>query len=177
MPNLESEFRIRIEDLPPGRSSRQWSARGESLGLSTDGVRVVSPIDVAIDIEVDMHRCVRLAVRATTVVESPCARCLEPAQDSIQGATQLVFDPSSDAVSDNPVWVADTGELDLGADLREILLIELPVKPLCESDCSGLCENCGANLNRERCTCPAAPVDPRWSALRSLTKTEEEGLQ
>ncbi len=174
MPNLASEFRIRLEDLPQGRSSLHWSANGDALELCTEGARVVTPIDVEIDIDIDTHRRVRLAVRATTVVESPCARCLKPARDSIQGATQLVFDPGSDAVADNPVWVAETGELDLSADLREILLIEFPPKPLCDSDCSGLCERCGANLNRERCTCPTAPGDPRWSALRSLTQADKE---
>lgn len=48
------------------------------------------------------------------------------------------------------IWTLDE-ELDLTPLARESILLALPMKPLCSSDCKGLCPICGANLNRESC--------------------------
>ena len=37
------------------------------------------------------------------------------------------------------------------------LLLELPLLPLCQDDCQGLCPTCGQNLNEGPCGC--APAD------------------
>ena len=47
-------------------------------------------------------------------------------------------------------------------------LLELPLAPLCNPDCAGLCATCGANHNLTRCECVTSEIDPRWAALRSL---------
>ena len=52
--------------------------------------------------------------------------------------------------------------------LREQVLLSLPDRALCKPDCKGLCPRCGQNLNQEACSCDAAPVDTRWSALADL---------
>ncbi len=45
------------------------------------------------------------------------------------------------------------------ADLKEILIeqiyLNMPLKPLCKTDCKGLCAQCGGNRNRGNCTCSA----------------------
>jgi len=56
--------------------------------------------------------------------------------------------------------------LDLGAIGWEEFLISLPLKPLCQSDCKGLCVQCGVNLNQKECTCPKDKGDPRFAILR-----------
>ena len=38
-------------------------------------------------------------------------------------------------------------------DLSEELMVESPIHALCRPDCKGLCDRCGANLNREKCSC------------------------
>jgi len=42
------------------------------------------------------------------------------------------------------------------------------MKPLCGSDCNGLCPVCGKNLNRDTCECRRTWDDPRFAALREL---------
>lgn len=66
-------------------------------------------------------------------------------------------------------------EIDLSEPLRENVLLELPMKPLCNEDCEGLCPTCGTNLNEGPCTCAAgekAPVnvDPRLAKLQELLR-------
>ncbi|MBM4294554.1 MAG: DUF177 domain-containing protein, partial [Deltaproteobacteria bacterium] len=43
--------------------------------------------------------------------------------------------------------------IDLQGIVREQIILSMPLKPLCHEDCRGLCPGCGANLNREACTC------------------------
>lgn len=38
--------------------------------------------------------------------------------------------------------------------VRELIDVNLPMKPLCNENCKGLCSRCGANLNKEGCDCP-----------------------
>jgi uncharacterized protein len=64
-------------------------------------------------------------------------------------------------------------KIDLGEVVREQLYLALPMKPLCREDCKGLCPVCGANRNRETCTCQQEWVDPRMAALKEW-KTRNE---
>lgn len=61
-------------------------------------------------------------------------------------------------------------EIDLGQMMREQFYLALPMKPLCQPDCQGLCPVCGKNRNRETCSCESTWVDPRFEALRNLKK-------
>jgi uncharacterized protein len=54
--------------------------------------------------------------------------------------------------------------------MREQFYLALPMKPLCDSGCHGLCPECGTNLNRETCTCTHEWEDPRLAVLKTLKK-------
>lgn len=41
----------------------------------------------------------------------------------------------------------------LDPDLREEIILDFPVKPLCKPDCLGLCVKCGEDLNAGKCKC------------------------
>jgi uncharacterized protein len=49
----------------------------------------------------------------------------------------------------------DGRRLDLRETVRELLLLELPITPLCREDCPGLCPKCGAELSLGPCRCGA----------------------
>mgnify|MGYP001607164836 CR=1 FL=1 len=58
--------------------------------------------------------------------------------------------------------------LDLLEAVRQYASLAVPMKPLCKTDCAGLCPACGHNLNRGECPCPPQNIDPRWDTLRQL---------
>jgi uncharacterized protein len=58
--------------------------------------------------------------------------------------------------------------IDLGDLLREQFYLALPMKPLHDEGCKGLCPQCGTNLNREACECRPTWEDPRMAALKAL---------
>ena len=78
----------------------------------------------------------------------------------------FVYPPSQP--TDPNLSIPETGILDLSPVLREYLLLDVPLQPLCRPDCQGLCPECGNNRNETACNHPAAEVDPRLSALRAL---------
>ena len=50
----------------------------------------------------------------------------------------------------------------------ENVLLAVPLAPLCRADCPGLCQQCGADLQVDRCSCTRAERDDRLAALDSL---------
>ena len=60
--------------------------------------------------------------------------------------------------------------IDLGEIVREMLVLEIPLKYLCKESCKGLCPRCGRNLNPGPCPCAPAPEDPRFAPLKKLLK-------
>jgi uncharacterized protein len=109
-------------------------------------------------------------------MELACSRCLEPfaAPVAIEFDLLLVPGPvSADAKEELSPEDLDldfyTGEtIDLESILREQIILMLPLKPLCDEGCKGLCPHCGANLKRETCTCPADAVDSPFARLAKL---------
>ena len=63
-------------------------------------------------------------------------------------------------------------ELSLEPIAEERIQMAVPMKPLCQEDCLGLCPGCGAELNTESCRCAAPAIDPRWEALRVLHRND-----
>jgi uncharacterized protein len=62
--------------------------------------------------------------------------------------------------------------LDLASTINEYIITEQPMKPLCQPECLGLCQECGANQNQTSCECANGSIDPRWRALAGLTPPE-----
>jgi uncharacterized protein len=91
-----------------------------------------------------------------------CGRCLEPFQAPVASDFDLLLAPGPQALGaveeeltaqdlDTDFYAGDT--VDLESIIREQIILMMPLKPLCTETCQGLCPHCGANLNREICTC------------------------
>ena len=98
-----------------------------------------------------------------------CVRCLDPCALPITLELEEVFGlPGANQRQGVTYVVGDGGWLDLAPLLCEQSWTAIPMKPLCRADCKGLCPQCGANLNRESCTCESAQIDPRLAVLKDL---------
>ena len=120
---------------------------------------------------------IRVSGELHTRLQMVCARCLEPVQEEISREFDLYYRPLERGNPDEEVRLKndDTdigffqGEgLFLTDVLAEQVLLAVPMKVICRSDCRGLCPSCGANLNADECRCEAHPVDPRMAQLARL---------
>jgi len=62
----------------------------------------------------------------------------------------------------------DEDFVDLTANMREDIILELPQRALCIEGCRGLCPHCGKDLNKGPCRCRPSEGDLRWHALDNL---------
>lgn len=111
------------------------------------------------------------------VFDYSCSRCLEAAKVPVRIPVQVSFiardqdDEDEDDEDDVDVAHFDGDEIDIGPELREQLLLNMPVHPVCRESCAGLCPGCGINRNQKTCDC-AAKQGPQFGklgeALRNL---------
>lgn len=84
-------------------------------------------------------------------VESECSRCLEPFLNKISFKFKEFFTFPYVEASEDEIKVPEDGNIDFEPILHDYLLMEIPIKPVCQSDCMGLCDICGQNLNQSVC--------------------------
>ena len=102
---------------------------------------------------------VRLDYSVQTWVQRICDRCLEDYDFLLNTEGRLIFvlgraSQQGDMDEDEIRYIpADIQDIDLSVDLRDALMLVLPVKSLCSENCKGICPHCGRNLNEGLCRC------------------------
>ena len=105
-----------------------------------------------------------------------CSRCLAPVrwdgEERFSVELRFPVDVAEDELelgeADMDVIFLKSDQLDLAELAAEQVMLGLPMRALCRSDCAGLCPTCGADRNLDR-KCGCEPdTDPRWDALRAL---------
>jgi uncharacterized protein len=148
-------------------SSRSYHIE-EKVG--TDDIDSVSS-DVIL---IHTNRGIIIKGKITASVKIVCSRCLKPIDcvvkyDFEEEALPNVPAPeglSSAGQYDNLI-IDEDHTLDISEAIRQYVLLAVPAKPLCRSDCAGICPTCGHDLNEELCQCPSSVKDQRWSKLIS----------
>jgi uncharacterized protein len=120
-------------------------------------VRAEGPVKYDLKINlVDCELVVRGEIKAD--VSFICMRCTEFFRVTVQDSSFLRVVQ----VNDN------TESVDLTGDIRETIILAFAVSPVCDSGCKGLCDQCGTNLNKEKCECVPPAGEDRWGALNEL---------
>jgi uncharacterized protein len=157
---------LQFDDVAPFTSAftdQAWHLDAVHLTLTPDGK------DVSVD------------GRIEATVPQSCGRCLEPFPSKVEAAVSVLVTP-------RPVTGGDTSELgrdDLDTDfyvndqldldrlIEAETTLALDMKPLCRTDCRGLCPVCGANRNVTACQCEVRQPDPRLAALKPFGTRSE----
>ncbi len=115
-----------------------------------------------------------LLAKATAVGEFECTRCADSFHARITAPLSLHFVPPQlePNEGDPDVHVYDplsTSEIDILPDIRDALILAIPMVHFCRPDCKGICPTCGKNLNREHCDCHQESEGAvAWAALNTL---------
>ena len=147
-----------------------------------DEVRAVSPVSLAFEVRKDGEK-VRVAGRLQTVLELDCSRCVEAFPVPVDAVFDLLYVPASANTGAEEQEIEDDdldtayyrdGVIDLAELVREQLYLALPMKPLCQEACRGLCSECGTNLNSGACACTHDWEDPRLAPLKALARNKTD---
>lgn len=118
-----------------------------------------------------------------TDIKLPCSRCLVdvamPVQSTIE--EQFEIERIGDVATILPLEEEDETErfvnnnvLDVDELVRQSLLLVLPIQPLCQPECMGLCPTCGENLNVRKCVCPPSDPESPFQVLADLLEEEND---
>lgn len=111
----------------------------------------------------NVGKTLRLRCEVTSQATLECCRCLSVYEQSVKFDFEAELEPESFKLG------ADV--LDIAPFVREELIFQAPMKPLCHQDCKGLCPYCGIDLNQSACECGQRIVDPRLSKLQHLLES------
>jgi uncharacterized metal-binding protein YceD (DUF177 family) len=109
-------------------------------------------------------------------VVGSCARCLEPIEDALHLDVQELYaypGSTTEATSEEDEVRRLEGDfLDLGPLVRDVVVLSLPLAPVCTEDCGGLCVDCGLRIDDLPADHTHEVVDARWAALAQKFGTE-----
>ncbi len=120
---------------------------------------------------------VYLAGSMETEISLVCSRCGKPFEAHVEAGFKLDLVPFESLpreeekelhAGDLDVEFYKNGIIDLREFLREQILLQVPMKPLCTEDCRGLCQYCGQDLNIAQCACEPPAGHPGLSGLKGL---------
>ncbi|PKL51505.1 MAG: hypothetical protein CVV37_06100 [Nitrospira bacterium HGW-Nitrospira-1] len=109
-------------------------------------------------------------------LELECSRCLKMFRRIINAPVNVVYHPLEEIGTDRHELTDDEmdmefykgEELDLKDLIREQIILNIQMKPLCDENCKGICSQCGTDLNTGTCSCETKKIDSRLEVLKKL---------
>ena len=163
----------------------------EPLGVDLLAIKPGESIEVELRIT-SVDEGVLATGEITAVATGECGRCLDPITWPIDEAfTELFYYETAasraaekgkkgaksilkreekkdiDLEADELTFMIGD-EIDLELPIRDAVILNLPVNPLCSDDCPGLCQGCGEKWINLPADHAHNPEDPRWAALKGL---------
>lgn len=163
----------------------KYEINEQPLTDTASGLVCVEPVTGSVTFA-NTGRTIDVRGKFRTAVELECARCLRsykmPVELPIEEELPLEGSPWAHEQAEEDIEELPEDEkeplfvdniFDLEEYLRQSILVSVPIKPLCEDACKGLCPRCGTNLNDGPCECPPDEGDTPFAALRSLVEEDE----
>lgn len=160
----EEGLKIDINEMPDTEAVRLLSFVKGELSITKVGPELVISGDI------------------NAMAELECSRCLKHYKSGIDVSVNVMYHPL-DELKDESKHEIREDELDMGFYsgnefdvselLKEQLVLNIPMKPLCDEACKGICPKCGIDLNINGCNCNLDSVDPRLEVLRKLLRKEQ----
>ena len=170
-------MKIEINKLGLGLHQLEYTETATELGIKD---QAIFPESIYSSVAVDKSEShIYIKAEVTSTAHFVCDRCLKEFNHNLNGGLSVYYEivtPGShahlvdkDAEDDSVrIYRQDMKEIDLTDDIRDTIILAVPMKLLCSPECKGICAGCGNDLNVEACSCSEKPIDPRWASLQEL---------
>jgi len=175
---------IKITDIPPEGLQLEIA---QELDLFESGEGTTSaPVAASLSINPADESGFHITGRVQCEPMLECSRCLSRFPYRIDTKLNVDLSPLNAVASTPPEHEIGKGELDTefyeGDEIdpldivREQLLLAIPMVPLHDSGCKGLCPVCGTNRNEADCRCDkgAWGKNNAFSVLKDIFKKKKE---
>jgi len=160
-----------VATIPEGHSRFETDVTVQDADL-TDSEEFTRPIHIVYDCN-KVGSEVFINTLLSTQVDLTCDVCLDHFQLNLQEKVNIVLTTDTDLVErdeeDIYLITESSTKVDVTDSVRQSLVLAIPFKKKCKESCKGLCPNCGANLNYEKCSCSQRRIDPRWQGLQDIS--------
>jgi len=163
-------MKIKISGLKNGTYTYEFEGKSESLEL-------IEPLSGKYSADVVLTKFddqIILDVSVTCEANFECDRCSTDFKRNVSGEYRMVYllraVENADGDNDVTYLPPDTDKINITNDVRDYLILSIPMKKLCKEECAGLCIRCGKDLNEGLCDCTDEEIDDRWKDLLELKK-------
>jgi len=173
-------MKICVEGISQGTREIRASHTSAQLGLATSDLEFLKEISILANVT-RMGDDVFVQSRIETSLSHSCCRCLESYDLPINTELQVLFVPEKPPQNlrrdvRRPMVDDEDGKvtryrgkvIDLSGEIMNAIRLCLPMKPLCDQYCLGLCPHCGANRNQESCECESDKPSGSNNPFREL---------
>ncbi|MCX6428709.1 MAG: YceD family protein [Actinobacteria bacterium] len=155
----------------------------ERVGI--DVIAVLGGEDIHIEMRLEsVSEGVLVSADISAIADGECMRCLEPIELDIDRRIQELYryEPQkahtkaerkrareeADDLDDDDDLMMDGDFINLETPIRDAIVLDLPINPLCTLDCAGLCAGCGVKWSLLPSDHAHELIDPRWAGLPDL---------
>lgn len=137
---------------------------------------ILSPISARLKIvKIGSEVMVKGNVIADVILQ--CSRCLVDFRYKLDVPVDVVYHPIDELKGEerHEIMVEELNldfyskdEMDIVSLVKEQIVLNIPMKPLCTDLCRGICLTCGNNLNLGKCSCAEKDSDSKFVMLKQL---------
>jgi uncharacterized protein len=164
-------MKIDILNLKDGTTEYFEKLDSSALDLSGLDCILKGSLDAHTIVEKSGNK-VKITIDTAFALTLKCSRCLEDFDRSFSTSDTYFVRPGHEEepekyLSEEDVYTifAATQEVDTVPLIRDALILSIPMKPLCNEDCKGICPVCGANLNLQTCSHREGTSDSEWQKI------------
>jgi uncharacterized protein len=133
--------KVFVNQVPFEGITLEEDIAASELDLETEIIKFHGSVRIKANVS-RITNAVSAQVTISTVIYSNCSRCLDEIKMDFKKEISLNY-PVDKAMQ----------VIDFNPDIREEILLDYPMKPLCNPNCKGLCPKCGNKLSEGGCTC------------------------
>ncbi|OGP72646.1 MAG: hypothetical protein A2V86_17870 [Deltaproteobacteria bacterium RBG_16_49_23] len=172
---------LKLDDIPDEGLELKWKEEPTALSgylesLSEIDFQFENPLQSEAKIR-RMGESVLIQGRVHTVLQLRCVRCLKEFSYPLASGFELTLHPLKGGAIEEETELSgkdlesnffEGGEIHLSEIACEQVFLEIPMQPLCQEVCKGLCPDCGKDLNLSTCDCTKKELELEFSVLKKL---------
>ena len=132
-------MKIQISRIPKEGMKVEATYEPAELDIIRDDVHPATPVTIAAFVRKEEQELI-VEAASRCVLECTCGRCLTCFESVIKKDCLFNYDVSARQV------------VDITDDVRQEIMLDYPLIPVCDEQCRGLCARCGPNLNESDCS-------------------------
>ena len=157
-------MQIDLRELAEGQTHLTYEIPASSVGVTPQDATVEGPLRLGLSLDRRGDE-IWIRGRMQLIAHQECSRCLVDFPERLELDFEVfcakVHNPnvvSSRAADeeDGGVHFHDGRVLSIDEEIREAVILGIPMKPLCKESCAGLCPRCGEDRNQGPCRCANA---------------------